>query len=123
MCEAGRIRHHLKNNIEDDRNTVLAVGYMAENTLGRRIIDPEITEIKIFDEIYQKKAETVYINAYSGHADMNDLDDYVADIEGLKKIILVHGEQVGMEPFSERIKKAHSGIEVIIPERDTIMEV
>ncbi|MCA9370695.1 MAG: MBL fold metallo-hydrolase [Candidatus Peregrinibacteria bacterium] len=118
MCEAGRIRHHLKNEIEDDRNTILAVGYMAEHTLGRSIIDPEVTEVKIFDKMYKKKAETVYINAYSGHADMADLDHYVCSIKGLKTLILVHGEETQMQPFADRMKQACSGIHILMPERD-----
>jgi len=123
MCEAGRIRHHLKNEIEDDRNTILAVGFMAENTLGRRIFDSEVTEVKIFDKIYQKKAETVYINAYSGHADMSDLDNLVCSTKGVKKVILVHGEEAQMKPFAERIKNVCKDIEVIMPERDQEIEV
>lgn len=123
MCEAGRIRHHLRNEIEDERNTVLAVGYMAENTLGRRIFDPEVAEVRIFDRHYRKKAETVYINAYSGHADMADLDNFVCSIEGLKKVILVHGELDQMEPFAERIRHVKSDIDVIMPERDDEIEV
>ncbi|MBU1123422.1 MBL fold metallo-hydrolase, partial [Patescibacteria group bacterium] len=117
MCEAGRIRHHLRNEIENPKNTVLAVGYMAENTLGRRIIDPEIGEIKIFDEIYQKKAEIVYINAYSGHGDMADLDNLVYKVEGLKKVILVHGEEDQMTPFAKRIKNVRGDVEIVMPER------
>ena len=116
MCEAGRIRHHLKNELEDPRNSVVAVGYMAENTLGRRIIEPEITEVKIFNEMYQKKAETFYINAYSGHADMADLDSFVCNIEGLKKLILVHGELEQMEPFAERLNHVCDA-EIVMPER------
>ncbi len=84
MCEAGRIRHHLKNELEDARNTVVAVGFMAENTLGRRIIDKDVAQVKIFDEIVEKKAEIEYINAYSGHADKNDLDKYLQSIPTLK---------------------------------------
>ena len=117
MCEAGRIRHHLKNEIENPKNTILAVGYMAENTLGRRVIDPTVTAVKIFDQTYQKKAEIVYIDAYSGHADMDDLDEYVASIEGLKKMILVHGELEQMGPFGERIHEKLE-IEVMMPKRE-----
>jgi len=117
MCEAGRIRHHLRNGVEDPRNTVLAVGYMAENTLGRRLIERNVGEVKIFDETYQKKAETLFINAYSGHADMADLDRFVARTEGLKKIILVHGESGQMEPFAQRIRLARPETEVYMPER------
>jgi metallo-beta-lactamase family protein len=123
MCEAGRIRHHLKNEIEDERNTVLAVGYMAENTLGKKVIDSEVHEVKIFDHIYKKKAETVYINAYSGHADMNDLDKYVCNTEGVKTVILVHGEEEQMTPFAERIRAACPDREVLMPERDEEIEV
>jgi metallo-beta-lactamase family protein len=122
MCEAGRIRHHLRNLIEDSRNTVVAVGYMAENTLGRRIIDDEVTEVKIFQETYQKKAETVYINAYSGHADMADLDSFVCKVEGLKKLILVHGESTQMEPFAGRLKHVCEA-EIFMPERDQEIEI
>lgn len=118
MCEAGRIRHHLRNGIDDERNTVLAVGYMAENTLGRRVIDPEVAEVKIFDQMYRKRAETVYINAYSGHGDMADLDNYVMSIEGLKKVILVHGEPEQMQPFAERIRHVREDTEVLMPMRD-----
>lgn len=123
MCEAGRIRHHLKNEIEDERNTVLAVGYMAENTLGRRIIDPEVREVKIFDRMYQKKAETVYINAYSGHADMTDLDNFICSAKGIQKLILVHGELEQMQPLAERVKHVCPGIDILMPERDEVIDL
>ena len=123
MCEAGRIRHHLRNGIENERNTILAVGYMAENTLGRRIVDPEVAEVKIFDQFYRKKAEVVSINAYSGHADMADLDSYVYEVEHLKTVILVHGEMDGMEPFSTRIKQVRSDVTVLQPRREEVIEI
>ncbi|MBI3336586.1 MBL fold metallo-hydrolase [Candidatus Peregrinibacteria bacterium] len=118
MCEAGRIRHHLRNTIEETRNSIVAVGYMAEQTLGRRIIEKDITEVKIFNEMYRKRAETHYINAYSGHADKNDLDAYISKVEGLKKLILVHGELKQMEPFAERVRSVKKGIEVLTPKRE-----
>ena len=121
MCEAGRIRHHLKNELEDARNTVLAVGYMAENTLGRRIIDDEVSEVKIFDKYYRKKAETIYINAYSGHADMHDLDHLVTNTEGLKHLILVHGEESTMQIFADRMRESTEAT-VYTPERDEELE-
>lgn len=116
MCEAGRIRHHLQNELEDDRNTFLAVGFMAENTLGAKIVDPTVTEVKIFDKMYRKRAEVVYIEAYSGHGDMLDLDKYVGSIEGLQKVILVHGESVQMDPFAARIRERK--IEAVTPEKE-----
>jgi len=122
MCEAGRIRHHLRNEIENPLNTILAVGYMAENTLGRRIIDPAITEVKIFDEIFQKKAQITKVDVYSGHGDMDDLDKYVCAIEGLKKVILVHGELDQMEPFAKRLQEK-KGIETFMPMREQVIEL
>lgn len=116
MCEAGRIRHHLRNELEDPRNTVLAVGYMAENTLGRRIIDPQYADVKIFDQIIRKKAEIHYINAYSGHADKNDLDTLIQSVPGLKSLYLVHGEERGMFALAERTVAAKK-IHVEMPER------
>ena len=122
MCEGGRIRHHLKNHIEDPRAMVLAVGYMAQNTLGRRLIEKEIRAVKIFDETYQKKAEIMYINAYSGHADMKDLDLYLASIKEVKKVYLVHGEEEGMQALARRTHKM-LGIEVCMPERGQIFDI
>lgn len=118
MCEGGRIRHHLRNGIEDPRNTVMVVGYMAQHTLGHRIVDPEVTAVKIFDEVYEKRAEVTSIDAYSAHADMQDLDRFVLGIEGLQKLILVHGEVSQMEAFKERLRQASKHLEVHMPERE-----
>ncbi|PIP65242.1 hypothetical protein COW95_02955, partial [Candidatus Peregrinibacteria bacterium CG22_combo_CG10-13_8_21_14_all_49_11] len=69
------------------------------------------------------KAEVTYINAYSAHADRHDLDEYVHSIEGLQRLILVHGEPEQMDPFGERMKNAIDGLEVLKPERDEAIEV
>jgi metallo-beta-lactamase family protein len=123
MCEAGRIRHHLKHEIENPKSTVLAVGFMAEHTLGRRLIEKSIKAVKIFDRTYQKKAETVYINAYSGHADMRDLDNFFSSVERVKKIFLVHGEEKGMAALAERTGRARPGVEVRMPERGAVYDL
>lgn len=123
MCEAGRIRHHLKNELSDPRNTVVAVGYMAENTLGRRIIDPKIREVRIFDQSVHKKAEVIYIHAYSGHADMADLDRYILGVDGLQKLILVHGEPLQMEPLRHRIQALRTEMNIYMPEREEQIEI
>jgi metallo-beta-lactamase family protein len=102
MCEAGRIRHHLKNHIEDPKNTIVIVGYMAENTLGRKIVD-NAPMVKIFDKMYKVNAEVVILEAFSAHADMADLDGYIKKIKGLKEVMLVHGEKDQSKPFAERI--------------------
>ncbi len=93
MCEAGRILHHLLHNIGDARNTILIVGFMAENTLGRKILERQ-PEVKIFGDPYKLKAEVVHLNTFSAHADYNDILDYVSrlDYQRLKEIFLVHGE-------------------------------
>lgn len=121
MCEAGRIRHHLKNEIENEKNTILAVGFMAQDTLGARIVDPTVTEVKIFDKMYRKKAQIEYIDAYSGHADMDDLDRFVAATPGVTKVMLVHGQPEQMEPFADRLMQ--KGIQVVIPEREEVVEI
>ncbi|MBN1163818.1 MAG: MBL fold metallo-hydrolase [Candidatus Krumholzibacteriota bacterium] len=93
MCEAGRIVHHLKNNIGDPRNTVLVIGYMAQNTLGRRIVEKH-EQVRIFGEDQALRAQVVVMNTFSAHADRNDLFDYVKPLKNkLKKIFIVHGEE------------------------------
>lgn len=93
MCEAGRILHHLRNNIEDPRNTVMIVGYCAEHTLGRRIVERK-REVKIFGEPHKLRAEVEVMNAYSAHADEPELVRFIGhlDPDRLKKIFLVHGD-------------------------------
>lgn len=92
MCEAGRIRHHLRNNITDPKNTILIVGYMAEHTLGRKIVDKN-RFLKIFDKIYPLRAEVIVLNSFSAHADRNEILDFIKPIKGLKKVFVVHGEE------------------------------
>lgn len=117
MCEAGRIRHHLKNELADPRNMVIAVGFMAEHTLGRRLLNPDLTEVKIFNETVRKKAEILYINAYSGHADKRDLDALIqSQPSTLKGLFLVHGEEQAMFALAERSAPAIDA-EITMPER------
>lgn len=73
--------------------------------------------------MFQKKAETVYINAYSGHADMTDLDNFLCSRKDLQKLILVHGELDQMQPLANRVQNVCEGLEIIIPERDQVIEV
>jgi metallo-beta-lactamase family protein len=93
MCEAGRILHHLKNNIQNPNNTVIIVGFMAQHTLGRRIKEQQ-PEVKIFGDEYKLKAEVVTLNAFSAHADYNEILESISalDKNRLKHIFLVHGE-------------------------------
>lgn len=93
MCESGRILHHLANNIENPRNTILIVGFMAQNTLGRRIAEKQ-PGVKIFGDIYKLKAEVIVMDSFSAHADQNDILNYISEIDQgrLKGVFLVHGE-------------------------------
>lgn len=100
MCEAGRVLHHLANNIGDERNTILIVGYMAQDTLGRRIRDGE-KEVKIMGDWYHVKAEVEQINAFSAHADYVECTDWLDSIDKsrLKQIFMVHGEPDAQDFF------------------------
>jgi metallo-beta-lactamase family protein len=93
MCEGGRILHHLANNIENPRNTILIVGFMAQNTLGRRLADRE-QEVKIFGQKYPVKARVKIINAFSAHADYEEIKAWTRRLDRgrLKGVFLVHGE-------------------------------
>ncbi|MBI3194355.1 MAG: MBL fold metallo-hydrolase [Ignavibacteriae bacterium] len=93
MCEAGRIVHHLANNIEDARNTIMIVGYQAEHTLGRKLVE-KFPEVKMFGEFFKLRAEVAVFNSFSAHADGNELLKYINKFEKnrLQQIYLVHGE-------------------------------
>jgi metallo-beta-lactamase family protein len=93
MCEAGRILHHLSNNIENPNNTILIIGFMAENTLGRKLVDKEPI-IKIFGESHSLRAQVVKLNAFSAHADHDELLSYIGhfDRNRLQNIFVLHGE-------------------------------
>ncbi|MFH1524451.1 MAG: MBL fold metallo-hydrolase [Chloroflexota bacterium] len=115
MAEAGRILHHLKNNIEDERNTILIVGWQAPYTLGRRLADREPV-VKIFGEEYNRRAEVVTIGGLSAHAGQELLVKYaLSDKEQVKQIILVHGEPDASTAFQERLR-ANGMDQIIYPE-------
>jgi len=106
MAEAGRILHHLKNNIEDPNNTVLIVSWQAPHTLGRRLAERE-KHIKIFGEPYTRRAQVSTINGFSAHAGQKLLTDYaLATKDTLQDIFLVHGEPRGAEPLRQRLREA-----------------
>jgi metallo-beta-lactamase family protein len=97
MCEAGRILHHLRNHIEDSRNTVLFVGYCAEHTLGWKIREG-FKEVPILGDKFQVQADVQTLDSFSGHADRSELLDYFDAMGGSKeRVWLVHGEQAQSE--------------------------
>lgn len=115
MCEAGRVLHHLKNNITESRNTVLVVGYMAQNTLGKRIVDRE-RSVRIYGLEYELNAEVVVINALSGHADSDDLLRYALETAPSRQIYLVHGDEEQTKLLSENL--GSHGLDCCIPQKD-----
>jgi Predicted metal-dependent RNase, consists of a metallo-beta-lactamase domain and an RNA-binding KH domain len=106
MCEAGRITHHLAKNIDDARNQILLVGYMAEHTLGRRLQNREL-EVKILGEWHSVRAEITQINAFSAHADYEEATSWLKsmDTSSLKKIFMVHGEPEVQVVFKDHLEE------------------
>jgi metallo-beta-lactamase family protein len=100
MCEAGRIQHHLIHNIQNPNTTILTVGYMAENTLGRRIRNRE-SEVKIHGQWFKLRAQVEEINAFSAHADYFEAVEWLnaLDTSRLRGIFMVHGEKKAQAAF------------------------
>lgn len=133
MCEAGRILHHLRYKIHDPRNTILIVGYMAENTLGRRILEQGLAweaagrpdpppSMKFLNKQYPLRARVAQIGGFSAHADRDEMLRFLR--EGnlrVKRIALVHGEPSQSEAFAERLRA--EGYDVKVPRRGERMRV
>ena len=103
MCEAGRIRHHLKHNLWDSRNSIVFVGYQAEGTLGRLLIEGA-KEVKLFGETVVVKAEIHNLEGFSGHADQKGLFEWISSFEKKpKQVFLVHGETDSKKDFAKLI--------------------
>lgn len=114
MCEVGRIKHHLKHHLWDPNSTILFVGYQAQGTLGRRLVEGE-KKVKIFGEEIAVNARIEYIEGYSGHADQEWLLNFIYSfITKPKHIFLVHGELEGQEILKEKILET-AGLPVTIP--------
>jgi len=122
MAEVGRILHHLKNNIEDPRNTILIVSWQAPYTLGRRLAERE-KRVKIFGEVYHRQAEVATIGGLSAHAGQTFLLEYAQNVQHqVKKVFLVHGEQRGADPLMEKL--AEKGMsEVYFPALHSQIEI
>jgi metallo-beta-lactamase family protein len=122
MAEAGRILHHLKNNIEDPRNTVLIVGWQAPNTLGRRIVERQ-PHVRILGEEYRLKADVVTLNGLSAHADRSELLDWTGHFK--KKAAhtyVVHGEEDSSLALAEGLSQ-QGYQEVIVPELGQMISI
>ena len=122
MCEAGRILHHLKHNIEDRRNTVLIVGYQAENTLWRRLLDG-VKRAKIFGDEFAVRAQIRGADGFSAHADSRELFAWVAQSkETLRGVFVVHGDDTRAQAFADALRSLGK-FAVIVPEPSQTVEL
>ncbi len=113
MCEQGRILHHLRNNIEDPRNTVLITGFQAADTLGRKLVE-KWQEVRIFGEPARVRAEISSLDELSGHADQNELLAWIKPLAPtLRKVFLVHGEPQQAQTLARLLSSAH-GLDVVV---------
>jgi len=123
MAEAGRIRHHLKNNINDPKNLILFVGYCAEHTLGAQLLAGR-SPVNIFGEPHEVRARIASIDAFSGHADKNELQAYVNNLTGdIKTISVIHGEESQSLAFADTLRAMKPKANVIVPTYQQVMEV
>ena len=123
MCEAGRILHHLKNNITKPNTSILFAGYQAPHTLGRILLDKSKDIVKIFGQEYEVKAKVFRLEGSSGHADQKELLEWARNTHAdgnLKKVALVHCELDSAEPFKQKLELRKIG-PVIIPARGETM--
>lgn len=121
MCEAGRVLHHLKHNIEDARNTILFVGYQAENTLGRRLVDG-IKRVKVFGDEFTVRAQVVMLEGFSAHADRRELFEWVkATRARLRGVFVVHGDQARTQAFVDALRTL--GLDALAPMPGQTIEV
>jgi metallo-beta-lactamase family protein len=123
MAEAGRIRHHIKNNLEDKRNIILIVGWCAPHTLGSHLATGH-KEVNIFGEPYKVKADVESVTGFSGHADKNELRSWVKNATGnIRGISLIHGDETPAAAFRETLRTLHPQANILIPEFSDSVEL
>jgi metallo-beta-lactamase family protein len=112
MCETGRIVHHLRNNIEDPKNTILIIGFQAKNTLGRRLVDNE-PYVNIFGVKRPVRARVKVMNSFSAHAGKSDLIAFAKQFKGkAERILLVHGENGAQEALKKALEAEGLKVEI-----------
>lgn len=123
MCDAGRVKHHLRNNITDQKNTVLITGYCTPGTLGHRLLSGE-KSVRIFGEYYPVNADVESILSYSAHADYNELLKFLScqNKKKLKTVFLVHGENEAKASFMAKLL-IEGYPKVVIPEKGTVVSL
>ncbi len=120
MCDAGRIRHHLKHNLWRPESTVLFVGYQAVGTLGRILVDGEKKEVKLFGEDIEVRAQIKVLAGMSGHADKNGLIEWLKNIGNKPEIVfVVHGDDESSKAFTETLRTEY-GYDAYAPYSGTV---
>ena len=123
MCEGGRVLHHLKHAIQDEANVIAIVGFQAEHTLGRKLVEGWDV-VPIFGVPTVRRAQVVKFNGFSAHADRNDLLAYVRAINlPPGKVFVVHGEEKQALSLAAAIQTEHASTEVIVPQRGSVHEL
>ncbi|MFA4818466.1 MAG: MBL fold metallo-hydrolase [Patescibacteria group bacterium] len=122
MAEAGRIIHHLINNIGNPKNTILITGFQAAQTVGRRLMDGA-RAIKLFGKNYSVKAQVVVLHELSAHADQPTLINYAKQIADLQKIFLVHGETSQAQALAQAIRTELPQVQVFVPSLNQTIEL
>ena len=125
MLEAGRIKHHVSNHIDDPRTTILIVGYCTPTSLGARIQDPSLRYVSIFGYDHRIRAQVSKIEGFSGHGDYKEMIQYFAgcqDVEKIQKVFIVHGETQAQEKLKEHLHEAGFK-EVMIPAKGEEVEL
>jgi len=121
MCEGGRIQHHLKHNLWRPECSIVFVGFQAEGTIGREIVDGTKT-VAVLGEPIAVRARIYTINGFSAHADRKELLDWLSAFTHKPKVFIVHGEEAASLDFSEAVQKTF-GITTYVPHRDDIFEI
>jgi metallo-beta-lactamase family protein len=124
MCEGGRVLHHLRNTVEDPKNTVLIVGFQAQHTLGRRIVERR-PRIRIFGIERELRAEVVVLNGFSAHADQAELLEFASAVRErgpLRDVVLVHGEPAAQDALKAQLTE-RGFPSVLIPTRGDLLRL
>jgi len=117
MCEGGRIMHHLYNNVEKKENMILFVGFQAQGTLGRKLLERH-KSIKLLRAELKVNAEIKILNSFSAHADKEEIINWLSKIEKIEKLFLVHGEEKQLAALKNHIREKDLNVkEIFIPEK------
>jgi metallo-beta-lactamase family protein len=123
MCEGGRVLHHLRHAIQNEGNVVAIVGFQAEHTLGRKLVEGWDV-VPIFGVPVPRRAQVVRFNGMSAHADRNDLLAFVRAIKPLpSRVFIVHGEDRQAFSLAAALRAEHQGLDVTVPDSSSVYDV